>query len=134
LARLIVGRRKNMRIEVLFLLFLGVLKFRTKLSMDLVKTSCKIISSRNGRDVSKLGGKGRVIGIVGEEGSLLCQRMFCIIKNKFSKRKVINPVILLVRAVRAQVALKSLVGMLCEAVGMRMISCRKMCIDVETLG
>lgn len=73
LIRLVCQLFDDMEVEVFELNGLGMGKFCTKLSMNVVEMSCEILSSRDGGLLSELRGEGGVTGEIGKERGL-CKR------------------------------------------------------------
>lgn len=82
----------------------------------------ELVSSRDSANISELGRKGWVIANVGKEGSLFGGSILGNIEDKFGKRQIIDPIVLLTRAVRTDVGLQRLIGSFCESVGTRVVS------------
>ena len=67
---------------------------------------------------------------VGEEWGLLRRRIDVVVECELGEREVVDPIVLLVRDVRAQVRLERLVGALGEAVSLWVKRSRMLVIDL----
>jgi len=101
-----------------------MLQLSTKFFMDDRESCSEISSSRNSWMFSEDWFKGWVVSKVSKERSLMSRRIVKVVKSKFSKGEIVNPVILLIRAVCTEVHLQGLISTFCESVGLWVISCR----------
>lgn len=102
---------------------LCVLQLSMQLSMNMLKTLCEFICGGDSRAFSDLRLEGGMVGEVGVKGSLFGGRVFGIVEYKLSDRQVVDPVVLLVRAVCTKVCLEHLIYTLYQAVSLRVIGC-----------
>lgn len=97
------------------------MKFSTKFFMYDVETFGKVSSSRYSGVFSEFGLKSGMVGVIGKEWRFFGGVVFRVVEDKFSKREIVDPVILLIRKVGSNVSLKCLIGTLCETISVRMI-------------
>ena len=122
LVRLVRRAVKNVRIVRASLPVLSFLQLGAELVMETLQALSEISCGRDGGTFGELGFEGRVEAIVGEEGRLVGGRVHVVVERELGKREVINPVVLLVRRVRAEVRLECLIGTLGQSVRLRVIS------------
>ena len=72
--------------------------------------------------------------VVREERSHLGRLVGVIVVREFGKWEEIDPIVLVVRDVRAEVPLKGLIGALRETVGLRVVRGRVFVVDLELAG
>ena len=82
LIRLVIGGVKNMFVVIAGLNVLSMLKFSSKFVVDVVETLSKVVGSRNSVAFGDTRLKGRVIGVVGEEGCLFGRRVFGVVESE----------------------------------------------------
>ena len=76
-----------------------MLQFSMKLCMNLFQLCHEFVCGRDSRRFSKMGFPGWVIGNIGKEQHLVGGGIFIIVETKLGKREIVDPVVLLVRAV-----------------------------------
>ena len=109
---------------------MGVLELGPQLSVETLKTSCKVGRGRDIRVDREARRKGRVETIGGEERGLFGRRVDVVVEGELGEREVVDPVVLLVRDVHAEVAFECLVGALGEAIRLRVVRCRMAELDL----
>ena len=134
LIRLVLGLFRNTFVVVVGLDLLCMLEFCSKVSMDMLETLSKIMSSRDCVSFSDLGFERRMISEVGEEGSLFGGGILCVVEGELSDWKVVYPVVLLVGTVGTKVCFEGLVGTFSKSIGLGMVSCGQLVIDLEHCG
>ncbi len=118
------GGRRCVSVKVSGLVSLRFFKFGLELSANSSEPVSEITRCRVCCILRDAWLEAGVKAVVCEERRMTCRCIFEVVVSKFSERQVIDPVILLVRAVRAEVSLECLVGTLGKAVCARMIGRR----------
>lgn len=108
---------------------LSKFKLSFQLRVYVVKSLSKLINSRDSRDVSELRGEYQVIANIGKEEGLLGRGVLGTIGDKLGKGQVIDPIVLLIRAVCTDIGPQRLIGSFCEPIGVRVISSRMSKVD-----
>ena len=111
---------------------LRILQLSTKFFVDLSEPFCEIVSSWDRGTFRDLWFKGGVKSEVSKKWGLTSGSVLQIVERELRKWEIINPIILLVRAVCTEVRLKRLVGTLGQSICLRMISCRSSSVNVQT--
>lgn len=120
-------------IVIELLSFLSMLKFGLKFDMNLLESGGEVFGRWVGASLGKLRLEVGVVSKVGVKWCCLCRCILVIVEGEFRQGEVIDPIVLLVQAVRAEVSLESLVGALRETVRLRVIGCGSADLDIQQL-
>ena len=131
LVGLVGGGFRNVAVVVLRLTLLREFEVRAELVVDAGEVLLEVGSCGDvdrGRETRRERG---VEAVVGEERGHLRRLVLMIVVGELGEWKEIDPVVLIVRNVRAEVRFEGLIGALGEPVGLRVICGRVLVVDLE---